>query len=51
MAACHHVENHSFKKPSLRKPMPLWLVKMSGHFFFNERWFFDIGIYAAARLK
>jgi len=42
---------HSFMKAKLKETQAALAGEMSGHFFFNERWFgFDDGIYAAARL-
>lgn len=42
---------HSFMKAKLKETNAALAGEMSGHFFFNERWFgFDDGIYAAARL-
>lgn len=42
---------HSFMKAKLKETEAALAGEMSGHFFFNERWFgFDDGIYAAARL-
>ncbi|VAW33815.1 Phosphoglucomutase @ Phosphomannomutase [hydrothermal vent metagenome] len=42
---------HSFMKAKLQETKAALAGEMSGHFFFNERWFgFDDGIYAAARL-
>ncbi|MCF6301381.1 MAG: phosphomannomutase/phosphoglucomutase, partial [Proteobacteria bacterium] len=42
---------HSFMKAKLKETKASLAGEMSGHFFFNERWFgFDDGIYAAARL-
>ncbi|WP_323373194.1 phosphomannomutase/phosphoglucomutase [Marinicella gelatinilytica] len=42
---------HSFMKAKLKETGAALAGEMSGHFFFNERWFgFDDGIYAAARL-
>lgn len=42
---------HSFMKAKLKETKAALAGEMSGHFFFNERWFgFDDGIYAAARL-
>lgn len=42
---------HSFMKAKLKETDAALAGEMSGHFFFNERWFgFDDGIYAAARL-
>lgn len=42
---------HSFMKAKLKETDAAMAGEMSGHFFFNERWFgFDDGIYAAARL-
>ncbi|MCF6318637.1 MAG: phosphomannomutase/phosphoglucomutase, partial [Proteobacteria bacterium] len=42
---------HSFMKAKIKETKAALAGEMSGHFFFNERWFgFDDGIYAAARL-
>ena len=42
---------HSFMKAKIKETNAALAGEMSGHFFFNERWFgFDDGIYAAARL-
>ncbi|MFK8013060.1 MAG: phosphomannomutase/phosphoglucomutase [Marinicellaceae bacterium] len=42
---------HSFMKAKLKETKAALAGEMSGHFFFNERWFgFDDGIYSAARL-
>ncbi len=42
---------HSFIKAKIKETKAALAGEMSGHFFFNERWFgFDDGIYAAARL-
>jgi phosphomannomutase/phosphoglucomutase len=42
---------HSFMKAKIQETKAALAGEMSGHFFFNERWFgFDDGIYAAARL-
>ena len=42
---------HSFMKAKIIETNAALAGEMSGHFFFNERWFgFDDGIYAAARL-
>ena len=42
---------HSFMKAKIKETDAALAGEMSGHFFFNERWFgFDDGIYAAARL-
>lgn len=42
---------HSFMKAKLKETNAAMAGEMSGHFFFNERWFgFDDGLYAAARL-
>jgi phosphomannomutase/phosphoglucomutase len=42
---------HSFIKAKIKETNAALAGEMSGHFFFNERWFgFDDGIYAAARL-
>jgi len=42
---------HSFMKAKLKETNAALAGEMSGHFFFNERWFgFDDAIYAAARL-
>lgn len=42
---------HSFMKAKLKETQAAMAGEMSGHFFFNERWYgFDDGIYAAARL-
>lgn len=42
---------HSLIKGKLRETGSLLAGEMSGHFFFNDRWYgFDDGIYAAARL-
>jgi phosphomannomutase/phosphoglucomutase len=42
---------HSFMKAKLKETNAALAGEMSGHFFFNERWFgFDDGLYAAARL-
>jgi phosphomannomutase/phosphoglucomutase len=42
---------HSFIKAKIIETNAALAGEMSGHFFFNERWFgFDDGIYAAARL-
>ena len=42
---------HSFMKSKLKETNAALAGEMSGHFFFNERWFgFDDGIYSAARL-
>lgn len=42
---------HSFMKAKIKETNSALAGEMSGHFFFNERWFgFDDGIYAAARL-
>jgi phosphomannomutase/phosphoglucomutase len=42
---------HSLIKAKLRETGSLMAGEMSGHFFFNDRWYgFDDGIYAAARL-
>ncbi len=42
---------HSFMKAKLKETEAALAGEMSGHFFFNERWFgFDDGIYSAARL-
>ncbi len=42
---------HSFIKEKIKETNAALAGEMSGHFFFNERWFgFDDGIYAAARL-
>jgi len=42
---------HSFMKTKLKETGAALAGEMSGHFFFQERWFgFDDGIYAAARL-
>ena len=42
---------HSFMKAKLKETDAALAGEMSGHFFFNERWYgFDDGIYSAARL-
>ncbi|MCB1595867.1 MAG: phosphomannomutase/phosphoglucomutase [Xanthomonadales bacterium] len=42
---------HSFIKAKIKETNAALAGEMSGHFFFNERWYgFDDGIYAAARL-
>lgn len=42
---------HSFIKAKLKETDALLAGEMSGHIFFNERWFgFDDGLYSAARL-
>lgn len=42
---------HSFMKEKLKSSNTLLAGEMSGHFFFNDRWYgFDDGIYAACRL-
>lgn len=42
---------HSFIKGKLKETGALLAGEMSGHIFFNERWFgFDDGLYAGARL-
>lgn len=42
---------HSFMKAKLKETNAALAGEMSGHFFFNERWYgFDDGLYAAARL-
>jgi phosphomannomutase/phosphoglucomutase len=42
---------HSFMKAKLRESGALLAGEMSGHIFFNERWYgFDDGLYTAARL-
>ena len=42
---------HSFMKSKLKETSAALAGEMSGHIFFNDRWFgFDDGLYAAARL-
>ena len=42
---------HSFVKAALKKTHAVLAGEMSGHLFFNDRWFgFDDAVYAAARL-
>ncbi len=42
---------HSFMKAKVKETGAVFAGEMSGHLFFNDRWFgFDDGIYAAARL-
>ncbi len=42
---------HSFMKARLKETGAIFAGEMSGHLFFNDRWYgFDDGIYAAARL-
>ncbi len=41
---------HSFIKAALKETGAIFAGEMSGHLFFNDRWFgFDDGVYAAAR--
>ncbi|NOR80895.1 MAG: phosphomannomutase/phosphoglucomutase, partial [Methyloprofundus sp.] len=42
---------HSFMKAKVKQTMAAFAGEMSGHLFFNDRWFgFDDGLYSAARL-
>ncbi len=42
---------HSFMKAKIKQTMAAFAGEMSGHMFFNDRWFgFDDGLYSAARL-
>ncbi|NOQ63649.1 MAG: phosphomannomutase/phosphoglucomutase [Methyloprofundus sp.] len=42
---------HSFMKTKVQQSAAAFGGEMSGHFFFNDRWFgFDDGLYSAARL-
>ena len=42
---------HSFMKAKIKQTAAIFAGEMSGHLYFNDRWFgFDDGIYSAARL-
>lgn len=42
---------HSFMKTKVKQTMAVFAGEMSGHLYFNDRWFgFDDGLYSAARL-